>query len=266
MSIAPNDLWTLTFGRSQIDPEQLATAVEREVAGREMDYRTRLLIRDSMDALSNYWGSTRFDSWLTSSPAKGALEEIRRFSFDEPGFPSLSRRIMEPVRPEVVRQYLRDIGQRVTHSTRIHIGGSIALILTGVLSRSTEDIDVVDELPREIREQYDLLDRLTDEYGLRLTHFQSHYLPSGWADRVTSLGRFGRLDVFLIDPLDIFVGKLFGARTKDLSDLRALLPQLDKAKIAERLQSSGGALLQEAKLAEDARKNWYVLFGEALPA
>lgn len=265
MSVAPQDLWSLTFGRSQIDPEQLAAALEREAARESLDYRTRLLIHDSMDGLARHWGPERFEAWLAASGARSPLEEIRRFPFEECGFPSLPDRIMEPVHPQIVHQYLRDLGQRLQHGARLELGGSIALILNGSLSRSTEDIDVVDEIPAEIRQQRDLLDRLQEEYGLRLTHFQSHYLPSGWAERVRSLGRFGRLDVFLIDPLDIFVGKLFSGRAKDFGDLRAMLGQLDESQIRQRLRASAGALLKEPQLAEHARRNWNVLFGDELP-
>jgi len=265
MPLVQNDLWSLTLGRPQIDPKALALALEHEASQKDLDYRTRLLIRDSLDALAQYWGLDRFDVWLNQSPQRAELEQIRRSGFERPGFPTLHQRLMNTTEPETFRQFLRELGERVPRPARIQIGGSGALILAGNLSRRTDDLDVVDEVPAEIRSQHDLLDELASRYGLRLTHFQSHYLPSGWQQRVLSLGAFGRLDVFSVDPLDIFVGKLFSARTKDLDDLRVLAPQFDNSKVVERLRSSAGALRNEQKLAADAQRNWYILFGEPLP-
>ena len=131
---------------------------------------------------------------------------------------------MEKTDPETIRQLLRELGTLASRPTRIDVGGSGALILLGNLSRSTDDIDIVDEVPPELRAQHDAMEQLASRYGLRLAHFQSHYLPAGWIDRVRSLGRFGNLEVFLVDPLDIFVGKLFSAREEDRDDLRALAP------------------------------------------
>lgn len=51
---------------------------------------------------------------------------------------------------------------------------------------------------------------------MALNHFQSHYLPAGRPDRVRSLGRFGKLDVFLVDVYDVLLSKLFSDRNKDL--------------------------------------------------
>jgi hypothetical protein len=193
------------------------------------------------------------------------LQDLWKADLGPTGFPSLDHRIMETTKPESVLQFLRELGLQLPRSTRIDVGGSIALILAGMLSRRTEDIDIVDEVPAEIRTEYDLLDQLIDRYHLRVTHFQSHYLPTGWGDRVRSLGIFGRLSVFLVDPYDIFVGKLFSARTKDLDDLRELGPRLEKPQIERRLRESAQLLLGEQKLKEDAIRNWYIVYGEPLP-
>jgi hypothetical protein len=168
--------------------------------------------------------------------------------------------------PRTVLQFLREVGERVRISSRLDIGGSSALILRALLSRATEHIDVVDEVPEAIRVEHDFLNHLTSRYGLRLTHFQSHYLPTGWDRRVESLGRFGKLDVFLVHPIDIFVGKLFSKRPKNRDDSRILLPLLQRSLIEERLRSSALALMSDPILRADAEKNWYILFGEPLPA
>ena len=76
---------------------------------------------------------------------------------------------------------------------------------------------------------------------------------------------FGRLDVFLVDALDVFLSKLFSTREKDRDDLRFLAPQLDKVELVRRLQSDAADLAGEPRLRQAAVTNWYVLFGEPLP-
>jgi hypothetical protein len=78
------------------------------------------------------------------------------------------------------------------------------------------------------------------------------------------LGAFGRIEVWLVDPVDIFVGKVFSRRLKDRDDLRALSKRLSKDSILTRLPAAA-SLAVDAKLTEAARKNWYVVYGEGLP-
>jgi len=265
MPVAEEDLWSLTRGRPQIDPERLARAVEREVSSGALDFRTRLLIRDSVEALGRFWGDHRVQAWLARSPARSRLIELLRADLGPPGFPTLKERIVEATRPDVVLQFLREVGSHLKRPATLFIGGSAALIVLGKLSRHTEDIDVVDEVPEELRQEHDLLHRLAGRYGLHLAHFQSHYLPSGWKERVQSLGRFGILEVHVVDPHDIFLSKLFSPREKDLDDLRMLAPQFGRDVLAERLRRDAAALIGEERLARVAERNWYVVFGEPLP-
>jgi len=167
--------------------------------------------------------------------------------------------------PRRSNSFLREIGTQVRRTTRVVVGGAIALILHRLLSRATTDIDLVDEVPPELRASHELLDSLNARFGLRLTHFQSHYLPTGWASRTVTFGRFGNLDVALIDVYDSFVGKLFSRRDKDRDDLRVLYPQLDRRVLIDRVASTTAALRSDPKLLEAASHNWYVLFGEAFP-
>ena len=172
---------------------------------------------------------------------------------------------MESTKQETVQQFLRELGSRLAQPAKVTIGGSIALILAGALSRHTEDIDVVDEVPGEIRREHDLLRELSQRYGLQMTHFQSHYLPMDWVSRVRSIGAFGQLHVFIVDTYDIFLGKLFSARDKDRDDLRMLWPALDRERLVELLRSAAAAMLGESSLRRNAEQNWYVLSGEKLP-
>jgi hypothetical protein len=103
-------------------------------------------------------------------------------------------------------------------------------------------------------------------YRLQLAHFQSHYLPAGWEQRVHSLEPFGRLRVFLVDVYDVFLSKLFSAREKDRDDLRALAPQLEKETVIRRLKDTTAAWQGEAYLLQRAQENWKILYGEPLPS
>jgi hypothetical protein len=260
-----SDLWTLVRGTPWIDPEALFAAIERECHRATHDFRTRLLLRDALAALRHRWGEDRLNARLTEA-TRSLLRSIEAENMGEPGFPSLERRMADPTDPRILQQFLRELGDALQRPARMDIGGSSALILRGLLSRATDDVDVVDEIPADLRAEHELLDGLVARYGLRLAHFQSHYLPAGWSARVESLGRFGKLDVFLVHPLDIFVGKLFSKRMKDRDDLRMLCGSLDQSAVVERLRTSAGALLADPSLRADAQKNWYILYGEDLPA
>lgn len=266
MAIAEPDLWELTRGRPQVDPDRLAAAVERQALGGVLDFRTRLLIRDSIDALTRYWGPERLKAWLARSAAAERIDAARRGDLGDPGFPSLAGRLMEATRPEQILQFLRELGTMVHRPTRIDVGGSVALIVAGSLERHTEDIHVVDEVPAELREEHVALANLSARYGLHLAHFQSRYLPEGWARRVRSLGAFGSLTVFTLDPYDVVLSKLFSSREKDRDDLRVLAPGLDKSLLTGRLLSDARRLAAEPLPRQAAATNWYVVFGEPLPA
>ncbi len=152
-------------------------------------------------------------------------------------------------------RFLREVGEAALVNRFSSISAvQSSLILAGLLSRGTEDIDVVDEVPAAIRSQHELLSSLASRYGLHLAHFQSHYLPSGWQERVRSLGQFGNLAVRLIDAHDIFIGKLFSAREKDRDDLQLMSAALDKSRVAEHLKATAQTLLAEEPLCEHRQK------------
>lgn len=265
MSVAKRNLWDLTFGQPWIDPAELAAAVESQVEQQDLDFRTRLLVRDSLEALTSYWGRDRVEEWMRRSRSRDGLAKIKESDLGPAGFHTLYRRLMDAVKPETIEAFFRELGSRLPNRTRITVGGSISLMLTGSLHRGTDDVDVVNEVPIEIRSQHELLDRLAQRHGLRITHFQSHFLPGGWEKRVRFFGGFGQLDVDLIDPYDIVVGKLFSNREKDLDDLRVLAGQLEKARIEQRLRESAASLRADENLSQNAARNWYIVYGETIP-
>jgi hypothetical protein len=265
MTLAAHNLWDLTRGRPQIDPDDLAEAVAVQATEENLDYRTRLLIRDSIDALRSYWGQTRLSSWLSGRAERQRIEAICKEAFERPGFPSLPRRLMEKTKPEDVKAYLRELGSHLHGPVELFIGGSVALILADWLSKKTDDIDVVDEVPEPIRTQYELLDKLQARYGIYVRHFQSHYLPSGWQSRLHSTESFGGIRAYLVDAYDVFLSKLTSMRDKDRDDLRVVMPQLDKAVLERRLKDTMAAIFADPEMKENARHNWHILFGEELP-
>ena len=265
MSISAPNLWRLTFGKRWIDADAMAAALESQVSLPALDFRTRLLIRDGLNALQCYWGNARFRSWLNSSPACAALSEVWTSELGSEGFHFLEERLVQTIEPETILDFLRELGEDLNRPATINVGGSISLMMQNVLRRGTEDMDVVDEVPAEIRSEHELLHRLAKRFGLQVTHFQSHYLPSGWNRRLHSLGKFGQLTVFLVDVYDIFVGKLFSQREKDLDDLRIMRGQLDRNRIEARFRDAAGLLMAEPELAKDAARSWSILYGEPLP-
>jgi hypothetical protein len=258
------DLWSMTIDSQWIDVADFTRAVSDECLQTGHDFRTRLLIRDSLLALACHFEPA--DPLQLLAPA--AKEKAKAIFYEELGevrFPSLSRRLMDHARSDKVLEFLAELGRACRTPARIDIGGSASLILSDLLDRYTEDVDAVDEVPSVLRNDHELIDRLVQRFDLRLAHFQSHYLPDGWKRRVHSIGVFGQLTVFVVDPVDIFVGKVFSKREKDLDDCRTLKRQLDWPTIVARLQSSAGPLRAIPSALSAAEHNWGVLTNDPLP-
>jgi hypothetical protein len=265
MALQTLDLWSLVQDRPQIDPNDLADAIVTQAAEEGLDYRTRMLIRDSIEALRHFWGSKKLETWLAHCPFKERVTLICQEDFDKIGFPSLKRRIMDKTKPERVRQLFELVGKQLRQVVRVYVAGSIALILPGFLSRRTEDINVVGEVPEEIRKNHALTNQLEKTFGLHFGQVQTHYFPMCWQDRAYSFDFFGDLHVFLLDVYDVFLSKLFSARLKDQEDMLVLTPQLDKSVLIENLKTTAKSLLAAPRLLEIAKGNWQILFGETLP-
>jgi Nucleotidyltransferase of unknown function (DUF6036) len=260
------DLWSLALDYPQVDPNDLAEAVCQQAGEESLDYRTRLLIRDSVDALTSYWGESRVARWLGNNSTGNCIRAICRQNYDEVGFPSLRKRLMDKTRPDNIRRFLEEAGRSLHHTVPVYVGGSVALIIPGYVDRRTEDVDIVGEVPKDLRENYALMDALKDRYSLYFGHVQPHYFAKGWRDRAHSLDTFGRLQVFLLDVHDVFLSKLFSVREKDRDDLRVLISQLDKDVIVRKFKEHAGDFLAAPQLKEFAADNWKILFGEDLPS
>src|SRR5438105_8432989 len=99
MVVKTRNLWSLALDHQWIDPEALAEAIDEEVQHGELDYRTRLLVKESAAGLQRAWGEERFNDWLKQFSERAVLEQIRTEDFTgEFGFPYLQESIMEPTR------------------------------------------------------------------------------------------------------------------------------------------------------------------------
>lgn len=267
MTDAPRvlDPWRLVWGQPYIDSRTLAAAIEQDLARTpEPDYRTRLLIRDASVALRAYWGSRRFEQWLEVSPAGQRIRAILREDLGETGFPAIGRRLVEGIDSTRLRRVFDILGRAIHGRVEIHIAGSIPTLAKGLTVRPTGDIDLVDEVPEEIRRQHDLLDKIQNDFGLMLGHVQSHYLPSHWRDRRQWFGDFGGLRVYFVDEYDIFVSKLASKKEKHQSDIGVLALELDKATARHRLLTDGRTFLDDPALRPQILENWRFIFQEPL--
>lgn len=259
---SPN-LWNLVQSQHWLDPDELLEAIDQESRLDKLDYRTRLLIRDGLQALDVYWGTSRLNREIAQCN-EPRLRGILQETFEKIGFPSLQYRVVKPMDSAFFERIFRKLGDKLRHAVSIPIGGSTSLILQGMLRRVTEDIDIVDEMPVELRENHALMDELQRISKITIAHFQRHYLPIRWENRAHWYGQYGNLTVSLVDATDIFLSKLFSIREKDMLDMEILLPQLDRQVILERLKHDCTILLDNETYRERATKNWYILTGETL--
>ena len=257
------DLWHFVQSQHWLDPDALFETTIHQAQSDNNDYRTRLLIRDSLLALSQHWGESSLHDRMTQANASEA-DSILHEEFERPGFPSLKHRLVKPMNAEFFERVFRKIGERIRKEITIPIGGSASLILQGMLRRATEDIDIVDEVPAEIRNDHAFLQLLESDSKIMIAHFQRHYLPMRWENRTHWYGQFGSLTVALVDAHDIFLSKLFSVRSKDMLDMEIVLPQLDRTVIHDRLKTDCASLLSNETYRDLATNNWYILTGERL--
>jgi hypothetical protein len=266
---AVDALWNL-LASPTIDPATLARAIETVLVLRNLDWRTLQLVKEGWEALEQSIEQPLLNEYLFERTEMQITEAIRSLTADvskshcDVKFPSLKERLMPHLSPITVRQFLRELGSAIAAPATITMGGAASLVLRGLLSRATEDVDIVDEVPVEIREERQILQDLSARYGLRITHFQSHYLPQGWESRTIEFGTFGKIQVRLVDALDIIGGKVFSARPKDLDDFRLLSLTLDKEELRQRVLQESSSLISSDQNRRQAIKNWYIVYGDDL--
>ena len=249
------------WGQPYIDSQILALAIEQDLErDTRPDFRTRLLVRDATKALRSYWGVKKFSRWLADSPMGQRIREILKEDLGEPGFPTIRRRLVASIDSSEIRQIFDLLGRGIRGPIDVYIAGSIPTLIKGLTARPTTDIDFVDEVPAELRNQRAVLRRIEVEFGLTLGHVQSHYLPVHWQDRRQWLGDFGGLRVYVVDEYDIFVRKLSSKKKKHQDDLRVLASKLDKDIARNRLLVDGRAFLEDPSSRSQIDENWQFIF------
>jgi Nucleotidyltransferase of unknown function (DUF6036) len=262
-------LWNL-LARPTIDPATLARAIETVIVEPNLDWRTLQLVKEGWEALEQSIEPGSLNEYLLERTSIQIAEVIRARIDDDSNshrvvkFPSLKERLMPHLSPTTIRQFLRELGSAISQPATFTMGGAASLVLRGLLSRATEDVDVVDELPAEIRDEHEVLRQLSARYGLRMTHFQSHYLPPNWESRTIDFGTFGKIQVRLVDALDIIAGKVYSARPKDLDDFRALSLNLNKEELRQRVLQGSSSLASGDQSRRQAITNWYIVYGDDL--
>ncbi len=265
LALSTDDPWELVWGQPYIDAERLAAAIEADLAKTPSpDFRTRLLVRDSVRALKAYWGTKRFSHWLAGSPEAERIRAISVEKLGRTGYHSIKERLVATVSRDRLERILEMLGSKIHNHIEINIAGSIPTILQGLSSRPTDDIDLVNEVPAEIRNQREELRTIRDKFGLTIGHVQSHYLPARWQERRKYLGEFGGLRVYLVDVYDVFVSKLSSAQEKHKDDLLVMAPQLDKEKVRDRLMTDGRPFLENPFDGPKIQSNWQFAFREPL--
>jgi hypothetical protein len=259
------DPWHLVWGQPYIDAGQLAAAIDCDLGQTpEPDFRTRLLVRDSARAIKSFWGPRKFARWLATSPVGNRIKSILAEDLGRPGFHGIRRRLVASVGLTDLKQVLQLLGAAIHGRVEIDIAGSVSTLVLGLTARPTDDIDLVNEVPAEIRRQRATLQKIKTEYGLNLGHVQAHYLPANWQQRRRSLGDFGGLRAYLVDPADIFVSKLSSKQEKHIQDLRVMAKALDKTSLRRRLLEDGRAFVEDPYMKGQIETNWQFIFQEAL--
>jgi hypothetical protein len=259
--------WELVWGQPYIDSKKLATAIEGDLKGNPTpDFRLRLLIRDVARALSSYWSKREFSRWLRASPVGDKVNAILREKLGKPGFRYLRRRFVAAPGKDELEQIFELLGRGIHDRVEVTVAGSIPTLVDGLTQRPTDDIDLVNEVPPEIRNQRTVLKQIQTKYGLSLGHVQEHYLPRNWKERRQFLGDFGGLRVYLADVYDVFVSKLSSKQERHQDDLRVMAPRLDKEKARGRLLTDGKGFLESARDRSTIETNWRFIFREPLLA
>jgi hypothetical protein len=262
-------LWNL-LACPTIDPATLARAIETVIVEPNLDWRTLQLVKDGWQALEESIEPGFLNEFFVQRTSIQIAAVIRARIDDDSNshcdvkFPSLKERLMPHLSPITIRQFLRELGSAIAHPATITMGGAASLVLRGLLSKATEDVDVVDEIPAQIRGEQEILHELSARYGLSMTHLQSRYLPRDWESRTIDFGAFGKIQARLVDALDIIAGKVYSARPKDLDDFRLLSLNLNKEELRQRVLQGSSSLGSSDQNRRQAITHWYIVYGEDL--
>lgn len=131
---------------------------------------------------------------------------------------------------------LAALGASFRHPARLYLSGGEGLIWRG-LRGTTQDVDISYEVaPAHHDAWIRSLRELKERLSINIEEAQpSDFIPipAGAESRAEFIGRYGAVDVFLLDPYSIALSKLERGLGGDLDDVRALLAAgvIEKAKL-----------------------------------
>lgn len=128
-------------------------------------------------------------------------------------------------RPRLVA-LLRALGDSFHHPARLYLSGGEGMIWRG-LRGTTQDVDIAYQVADAHRDAWiRSLRELKERLSINIEEAQPADIipiPPGAESRAEFIGRYGSVDVFLIDPYSVALSKLERGLGRDLDDVRALI-------------------------------------------
>jgi hypothetical protein len=151
-------------------------------------------------------GKVVFSDYWHSSEAKRAVER-------------------EDVTSQRIERFLRGLGRRYHGTGRLYLAGGAQMVYAGFRAQ-TEAIDYTIRLESDHQQFVAAVRSLIRDLNLSVEPaFPGDFipLPRGWEERSRFVGRYGRLDVFVFDPISTALAKIERGSTRDIQDALALV-------------------------------------------
>jgi hypothetical protein len=134
--------------------------------------------------------------------------------------------LREPVDRPRLEALLKALGESFRHPARLYLSGGEGMIWRG-LRGTTQDVDIAyDVAPGHHDEWIRALRDLKERLSVSIEEAQPADfipVPPGAEARLTFVGRYGSVDVFLADPYSVALSKVERGLASDFDDVRRLL-------------------------------------------
>jgi hypothetical protein len=125
-----------------------------------------------------------------------------------------------------LEELLRALGAAFRHPCRLYLSGGDSLVWRG-LRGFTRDVDISFELDPAHDDAWSrTVQDVKERLDVNIEEAQPGHLvplPPGSENRAEYIGRHGQIDVFLLDPYSVALGKLGRGHVQDIADVRAML-------------------------------------------